>query len=312
MYDTVNFWIDNFDVSNGNPFEVVPYLTEITELHNEKKGYSYTGYMGDYTAKVYKHGIYLYGSLAKYFLNNNIGTLTRSATQQAIEKMSEQLHTDICKAKIMRIDVSTVIPTKQPPQSYYHYLGQKPYFKRLQTHIETLQYNNHLKQLIFYDKVEEAKNKNVTIPPLLENDNLLRYEMRILKRINYQYKTEVTSATLYDEKFYYNIIQQWYNEFKTIQKLKSNNFMIENINSKKAAKEAFLSFATQFLLQEKGHGIIDEFLQELKSEKKLPNRSDYSKLRTELNKINVSKNGNKNDLINELETAIFEVAKYGR
>jgi len=53
-------------------------------------------------------------------------------------------------------------------------------------------------------------------------------------------------------------------------------------------------------------------LNELKAKKKFNSRSDYTKLKTELNKMLVSKNGNKSDLIQELETAIFDIAKYAR
>ncbi|MCL2040585.1 MAG: hypothetical protein FWG84_00915 [Bacteroidales bacterium] len=241
-------------------------------------------------------------------MTHHIHTLQRSSTQQAIEKLSDNLHFDIGIAKALRLDVSTVIPTKRPPPDYYTFLGQKPYFNRLQSNADTLYYNNHQRQLILYDKVKEAKNSNTKVPDIFKNDNLLRYEMRITKRVAKQFKTDVTGATLYDEVFYYAIVQQWYNEFKTIQKLKSRDFMIDNVSSKKEAKEALFSY----LLQQQGQDIISEFLNELKAERKFSSRSDYAKLKAELNKMIVAKNGNKNDLVTELETAIFDVAKYAR
>jgi hypothetical protein len=84
--------------------------------------------------------------------------------------------------------------------------------------------------------------------------------------------------------------------------------MIDNVSSKKEAKEAFIAFA----LQQLGATTIDDFLSELKAQKKLGNRSDYSKLRTELNKMLVAKNGNNSELVKELETAIFNIAKYAQ
>jgi hypothetical protein len=307
MYDTVNLWINGSDVFEGKPFEVLPHLSEITERQNER-GYSCMGKVLDYTVNVFESGISLKGSLCKSFFGDNLQTLTRVATKQALEKVSDCLHIDLRMAKVTRLDVSTVIPTKRPPTDYYNYLGNKPYFERLQSTKTTLYYNNHQRQIIFYDKTKEANAKEMKIPIVWENSNLFRYELRYSKSINRQLKTTVTISTLADEKFYQSVIQNWYNEFKTIQKLKKQSFMIEDINTMKTAKEALFAY----LLQQSGQSTIDNFLNELKVEKKFNSRSDYTKLKADLNRLLVSKNGNKSDLIQELETAIFDIAKYAR
>ena len=306
MFDTVNFWIDRAEVSEGNPFGLMPYLSEITERQNEKTGYSCSGKIGDYKVNIFDYGVYLNGSLAKYFLPSNVYTLTRSATQQAIEQLSDHLHTDIRRAIVKRADVSTIIPTKHSPSDYYCYLGEKTFFKRLHAAETSLYYNTSQRQLIFYDKVKECNKKGVSIPPSLEG-NILRYELRFLQNLDRQLKTEVTGKTLYNEDFYYSIIQYWYNEFKSIQKLKKEGIMIDDVNNKKDAKEA----AFAYLLQ-KEQGFIDWYIRELKAAKRFKNRSDYTKLKTELSKINVAKNGNNNEMIKELEDAVFRVSMYAR
>jgi hypothetical protein len=307
MYDTVNLWINGCDILRGKPFEVLPLLSEITERQNEKTGYSCTGKVLDYTVNVSENGISLKGSLCKSFFGDNLQTLTRRATMQAVEKLSDCLHTDISIAKVNRFDVSTVIPTKRQPSDYYSYLGNKPYFERLQASKYTLYYNNHQRQIIFYDKAKEAAAKGIQIPAVWQNSNLFRYELRYNKSLNKQLKADVTASTLYDVTFYQSIIQNWYNEFKTIQKLKKDSFMIDDITTLKSAKETLFSY----LLQEKGQNIIDDFLNELKEKKRFNNRSDYTRLKNDLNKMLVAKNGN-NDLIQELEHAISDIAKYSR
>jgi len=306
MYDTVNFWIDMANISGDNPFEILPYLSEIKEQQDEKSGYSCTGKAGDYLIYIAENGISLIGSLAKYHLGNNIDTLTLHSSKQAIERISDHLHTNIKKAKVTRLDVSTVIPTKRPPAEYYNYLGNKPYFERLQATKDTLYYNNHMRKVVFYDKTKETKNINISMPEIFENNNLFRYELRYTKRITKQLKQVVTGETLTDKVFYRNIIDNWYNEFKSIQKIKNHKIMIDDITSLKAAKETLFAY----LLQEKGQSIIDEFLSELKTSKQFNNRSDYTKLKSDLNKMIVSKNGNKNELMQELEKKIFTYAKY--
>ena len=307
MYDTVNLWIDRSDILSGNPFEILPYLNDVTERQN-KNGCSCIGKVLDYTVNVFESGISMKGSLCKSFFGNNIETLTLRATQQAIEKLSDHLHTDISKSKVTRLDVSTVIPTKRPPADYYNYLGNKPHFERLQSTKDTLYYNNHQRQIIFYDKGKEAIDKNVQIHDIWKNSNLFRYELRYQKRVSKQLKDDVTASMLTDEVFYSSIIQNWYNEFKTIQKLKNHSFMIDDITTPKEAQIALFSY----LLQQSGQNLVTDFLNELKENNTFNDRKYYTRLKTDLNKMLVAKNGNKNDLMKELETAIFDIAKYAR
>jgi len=307
MYDTVNMWIDRVDISGENPFDVLPYLSDVTERQN-KNGYSCTGTVLDYTVTVYEMGISLKGSLCKSFFGENLQTLTRRTVGRAIEKLGDYLHTDIGAARVTRLDVSTSIPTKRPPSDYYGYMGNKPYFERLQATNDTLYYNNRQRQMIFYNKAVEAKTKNVPIPAIFENTPLLRYELRYTKRINKQLKADVTASKLTDEVLYRGVIQNWYNEFKGIQKLKKQCFMTDGITTLKEAKEAFYAH----LLQQAGQSIIDDYLNELKAQKRFNNRSDYTKLKTDLNRIMQAKREEQGDMIQELETSFFNIAKYAR
>jgi acyl-homoserine lactone acylase PvdQ len=215
---------------------------------------------------------------------------------------------DISGANVTRADVSTVIATKRPPADYYPFLGDKPHFKRrLVTH-DTLRYSTHQRQAEFYDKTEAAKAKNMAIPDPLRGCHLLRCEVRYLEHVSRQLKADVTAATLYNEVFYQSIVQNWYKEFKTIQKLKEQEFMIDNISSSSEAKTALFAH----LLQQAGLPTIDEFMAALKAQKRFKSRSEYSKLRGDLNKIMAAPRGEQGDLMRELETAIYDVAKYAR
>ncbi len=66
----------------------------------------------------------------------------------------------------------------RPIPKYYPYLGSKRYFKRLQATNDTLYYNTSARQLIFYNKLKEAKSKGVIIPEVYRNEYLLRYESK--------------------------------------------------------------------------------------------------------------------------------------
>ena len=309
MYDTVSLWQNGCDVAGGNPFAILPHLCDVTPPHLNKYGIEVaSGQVLDFFVYVTQSGISLKGSLCKSYFGDNIHTLQRGDVKKAIEMLNDHLHIDLSSAKVTRIDVATNIPTKRPPIDYYPFFGEKTRFRKVRATDETLYYNNHQRQLVFYDKGKEAKAKGVIVPEPLRNDNLFRYECRIPKRVNRQLKTDVTASTLYDDKFYFGIIQSWYNEFKEIQKLKEQGFMTKGINSKKTAKEGFFAH----LIQKEGASIIDEYVNALKADNAFSSRSDYTKLRTELNQMLVAKNGNKTELMQELETTIFSIAKYAR
>lgn len=306
MFDTVHFWIDRVELSGTSPFDTLPRLSEITERQNERAGYSCSGNAGEFAVNLGESGISIKGSLAKYYLGNNIETLTRQTAKLAVEKLSDSLHLNLSAARVTRLDVSTVIPTRRQPADYYTYLGQKPFFERLQSTTNTLYYNNHQRQIIFYDKTKEAQGAGVAIPEIFLKNNLFRYELRYTKRLNKQLKQAITAATLTDETFYKTIIQNWYNEFKTIRKLKNQSFMIDNITTIKEAENALFAH----LLQQSGTSVIDEFLNELRAKNTFKERQRYSELKRKLNKVITAPAGQKNELLQELEKAIFNVAKY--
>ena len=308
MFDNVNFWIDRVELSGRSPFDILPYISEITERQSDN-GYNCSGKLKNYSVFVSDNGISLKGSLSKNYYGDNLHTLTRRDTKQAIEELNDSLHTDISGAKVTRLDISTILYTKRPPADYYAYLGQKPYFSRLQSTPDTLYYNNHQRQIIFYDKTKEAAANSVQVPEILQNSNLLRYELRYTKRLNKQLNTDLKAAKLYEVEFYRAVIQNWYNEFKAIQKLKNQSFMIEKISTPKEAQTALFIH----LLQQSGQSVVDEFLSELKAKNVFSDRKYYSRLKSELNTmLAASTNSEKSDMTQELETQIFNVARYAR
>ena len=309
MFDTVNFWIDKGNMAGGDPFAVLPYLCSVVEQMAET-GYSCSGKLGDYTVYCYDKGISLKGSLANYYLPSNSCTLTRKTTVEALQRMSDELHLDMMAANVTRVDVSTVIPTKRQPADYFSSLGDKPRFVRVQATKDTLYYNQRAKQLAFYDKTKEATAKAILIPQALQKCNLLRYEMRFLRRLKKLCKMEtpIKGATLTNSGFYYFIIQQWKKEFDTIKKNNPISPMTDSIKTPKEAQEALFAM----LLQQNGQSCIDDFLNELKAKKTFSNPEYYSRLKAKLYRIMQAAKEEKSELIKELETAIADIANYAR
>lgn len=309
MYDTVNFWMYSCSVAEGNSFAVLQYLDGCKETVQDGALLGGWGKIGDYKVNVNQFGVRLSGSLCKHLLPSNLYTLSRSATKEAIEKLSDQLHIDMREAIVTRLDVSTVLPMSHPPKDYYSRLGNKPYTDRVQATASTLYYNSKMKQQIFYDKTKEATAKGAIIPPSLIDSNLLRYELRYTQRLKSQLKatSTVTASQLYEEGFYYSLIKNWRDEFYKINKI-NKHFDMNNIKTPKEAKDRLFAI----LLQDAGDHIVNEFIGELKGNVIFKDPKYYSRLKSDLNKIIQSPSEQKDELLNELEQAVNNASKYAR
>lgn len=304
MYDTVNFWIDGLMVG-VDPFTIAQYLTDHTE-QNSARGYSISGRAGDYLVYLNQSGISLKGSLPKFLLPDNIHTLTRSGARDAIQKLSDEIHLPINLAKVTRVDVSTVLPMSREPFEYYPLLGNKPRFERLQATKNTLYYNTNEKQLIFYNKIAEAKAKGVKIPIGFEGANLLRVEARYTKRLPKHLKQPVvTGATLWNEKFYSEMVKRWANEYYSIDKLKPVSIMdTTNIKTPKDGANAILSIA----LLEKGQEFINSHIADLRAKNTYPDPKYYTRVKDELNRLIIASTATeRSELIKELDKAVNEI-----
>ena len=313
MYDTVNFWIDRENTPKGNPFDVCPYLFDITEHHSsESGGHWLTGYLGNYQATINPYGIKLNGSLPKLLKQSNIYYLTIEEAKQAIEYLSDSLHVDINKAELKRVDVSTGIPTKRPPHEYYPFLGNKIHFKRIETATDTLYYNTYKKVLCFYDKVKEVKKKKAIIPPTLAGCNLLKYELRFVHKLKQQFgQTETpTGRLLCNPEFYRWIVEQWRQEFISINKINQiSNYMSDNVKTPKEVENALLAY---YIQKAGGQSEINRIMAVAKGKELFKDPKAYTRLKTKLNEHLTAQTtiDNKNDLITELDGKINDIAKY--
>ena len=78
------------------------------------------------------------------------------------------------------------------------------------------------------------KSKKEPIPELYQNRNVLRFEQRYSKRIATQLKIgEVTGASLYDEKFYINVLDRWRCSYMAIQKINDIQLDFQKMRTKK-------------------------------------------------------------------------------
>ena len=233
MLDTVNFCLTQAEVEGADFLaEITPYLDRVAE-HNYEGNYTVTGSLGNYSVSITPFQVNVKnGSLCKWYLGDNFKRMGRRDIQHAIEKLSDELHLPMSRAKINRLDVAENIITRHPVSVYLSHMGVLPYANRL-VEPNSLYYTRRDSTLCFYDKVREQHDKKMPIPELFSSSNVLRYEQRYMRRLGTTFKVErVTGAMLYDEAFYINLLKRWRDSYRAISKINDVDFNFNVVKTK--------------------------------------------------------------------------------
>ena len=221
MFDTVNFWLP-LDLSyDREKLRIIKDFDNIRHYINYRGESCYRVSHLNYNIKVSNSGMYFNGSLSKYFFGHNFYALTLSQTIEALNRLEDEVHLSLDDAKIMRLDTSNNLIMERRPEAYFQCLGRAKYYERYQEG-SSLYYSTNQKQIVFYNKVKEAKSRRVSIPSDLENSNLLRYELRLKKRIGQQlHMNTVHISDLRNVNFHNRVIKFRTNEYQKIKLRKS-------------------------------------------------------------------------------------------
>lgn len=190
-----------------------------------------SGDLGNLKVRMSSDTVSIKGSICKYYLGNNLYTLNKETTKEAIESISDAIGLDMGKARVSRLDWSTNISTELPPTLYMPKLGDLRRFIRTENP-NSIYYNQSTKRLLFYDKKVEAKKKGMNIPDEFSDKNLLRYEMVLNKGINKYLNTDVRGSALYREDTYKKVADLWIKHYHNINKLNDKGIIVTTKNIK--------------------------------------------------------------------------------
>jgi hypothetical protein len=304
MYDTIHL---NYDIveSPSTISERVFLHTDNTTVteYLESKDRWVKGDLGNLTVSMTQHTVSVKGSICKYNLGNNLYTLNRATTKEAIESISEAVGLDMGKARVSRLDWSTNITTNLPPNLYMPKLGDLSRFSRLENP-NSIYYNQSTKRLLFYDKMKEAKKKRVVIPDEFKGKNLLRYEMVLDKGVNQYLNTDVRGGILHREDIFQKMADLWYNYYKSINKLNDKGL---NINMDKIKTEGdFEKALLAGLLQNLGMEEVNYLIEQMKAKGVYRHNEYYSRLKSKFRKM-CKVNIEEEDIISEINKKIEEV-----
>ena len=116
--------------------------------------------------------------------------------------------------------------------------------------------------MTFYDKIKELKRRNEKVPIQFDEANLLRYELRLKKRLSSQLsKNEVLARHLYEEGFYRAILEKWqsaYFSVRRVNRLKLGGIEMNDVNSPKKLEKILASLGLQTIGEEAMLSLIEK------------------------------------------------------
>ena len=203
---------------------------------------------------------------------------------------------------------------KHPVADYLERLGEMPRLSR-GVFGGSLYYQGKGKDRIkpkvftFYDKEEEARKEGGIFPEFLEGKNLLRYEMRLNKRVPQQLNTtEVRASTLSDKAFYRGLVGMYQRNYFAIRK--TPQIITNAMDEIRTAGDAVDLFVAR-LINQIGQPQIGEYLEELKKANVFADRKSYSRVKKRIQDIAAKANiTSSNELIRELDDEIRNCGAY--
>ena len=237
MYDTIKIHLANTGLVGDFVDNALKHVDcDSIVLHEDKYSASATAAVGNMRLRITPNALNMVGSLSKWYLGDNIGTLSRGDTQRAVEKLSDTLHQPLESSEVRRIDIAQNILTKYPVEMYLKRLGDVKTYKRLEKHHTGLTYqkNDNTTAACFYDKIEEVKKNRGDIPELYKGRNVLRYEFRWLCKLRRAFKVRCLPVKmLYDEAFYMDVIRKHLSFFDEIPKIRNTSINVDNMKTKR-------------------------------------------------------------------------------
>jgi len=301
MYDTIKLY-HRFDNGKPNIDNVMANMTSIKEVYHDTGTHYTQGRYKNIVVNYNEQSMSLEGSLPKYYYGNNLETLTMSASEVAIQSLSDLIGYDLSNSVVSRVDFSTNILTQYTPKYYYNYLGKLSRFVRSESG-DSLYYNQQGKNLIFYNKIKEAKKKQMPIPKEFENKNVLRYELAIKKNLAKFCKRTILVKDLYKRDIYNLFLYKWQELYTNIDKQKNNiEIMTNNIQTPKDFEVQLLAG----LIKQVGYLKVENLIEQMKVRKTFQHNEYYSRLKSKFRKMSKQEIDN-SDIINEINTKVNNV-----
>lgn len=223
MIDSIILWLKADEITGMNVMEELPQkLSNIsTTIDKNTNNIIIKGYLSSLFVLISENGVYISGSLSKYYYGNNMYTLSFTEIKQAFKMIENQLNIPIEKAKVQRLDIAENFIVDYPAENYWQCLGDMTYYNRQEMN-NGVYYNGSNKTLSFYDKGYERKVKKKGVPECYIGKNVLRYELRFMKRLGKQFDRQFLYVSdLILESFFAELLDKYKMQYEKIHKYQS-------------------------------------------------------------------------------------------
>jgi hypothetical protein len=182
MFDSIQMYLSQKAAPKVDFLGEVPcHLTNIT-FHDSVDHKYYDGWMKNLKILVTDTRVKISGSMAKFYTGQNLKNLGRTELALALDKMEEVLNLPIGESTITSLDIGNSLIVNSPPNQYLKYLGDCSGLDRLEQP-SGINYRNKYWEICFYDKIKECLDKGTPIHSEWNGKNVLRYELRLKKRV---------------------------------------------------------------------------------------------------------------------------------
>lgn len=314
MYDKIRFIV--YRTKGANEFAYLEsFIEKPKRLLDEETGEVGTlfGEKRGLRIREYLWGLSIEGSLNKWLHEgSNLYDMSLADAEQAIGEISEALKTDLLQASVTGIEFGTNLILKNTVSRYFKLLGEMPRRVRNPLSRTSLYYDRrgkrNLDQVIFYDKIAQAKKEKISIPESLTDKNLMRVELRYNGNLGNQLGRIVTGNTLKEQLFYKELKSRLIEKYMSIQKLETIN--VNNMeNIKKPTDAAKIFFSILFAKSGDGQQAIEDYLNQLKDKKVFKDRNDYLRTKKQITRIIESASLSEGDPLRAELDAAFERLK---
>lgn len=221
MLDTIKLFIPGVERKPEVIDGLKERLVDATLFYNDKTGNGVAGHLRNLRVSLNCYGLFVEGSVPKYVYGENFTSPTLNDVKLMLDEVSETLGEDMYKASVTRLDIAKTLEVEQQPNSYYPYLGNSKYLKRLRQDDDSIVWKNNSRRLQMYDKIAEAKAKGNSIPGEWQGKYALRFEVRYLKDLKSQFSgSDLHGEDLINSDFFHQeLSKRWSDAYHSIEKL---------------------------------------------------------------------------------------------
>lgn len=248
-WDSINLRLYADQVPDISLLEEVP--SKLTEHENGTYTYkngekTWYGKLDNMKIAVSDKSVTIKGSICKWYLGDNLHSMTLADVQNALSQLSEITGLPIEKSYIERVDLAANLIMENPAEAYFPHLGIIEKRNVRPKHMDAgVYYDLPSKplgkvKLAFYSKEKEAKEHNEPMPSDWKGKNILRYECRFKF-----YCSSRSAVSLYDKEFYDQCLEQWKEHYDEIVKQNETVLNWGEITSKKDLAKLGLLAACQ-------------------------------------------------------------------